>query len=146
MAADSRVCRAMLPLDDSKQLALRRGVESAVQHPNTPEGKLRWRGELQEWGSKHGISSLFSELTIVPLKPGTALTCTYECFQCGMKSHGKDVPCPNPKSIPDVESDWRYWCQRYLGAVRAPRVNVVHVGLIFDGMEDDSENGEGSNL
>ncbi|KAJ3902954.1 hypothetical protein F5879DRAFT_804464 [Lentinula edodes] len=137
--------RVFTPLNEMRKEALRRSITTKVQHPNTPEGLAAWKAELLEWASRHGVDGALSDLTIVPLKPGTEAVCSGECFRCGGPRHGFEVPCPKPSTIPAVESDWRAYCQRELGG-RVARVNAVQVvgpEAIFEGMVDLG-NGEGS--
>ncbi|KAJ4464327.1 hypothetical protein C8J55DRAFT_566943 [Lentinula edodes] len=137
--------RVFTSLNEARKEVLRRGIAAKVQQPNTPEGFAAWKAELLEWASRHGVDGALSELTIVPLKPGTEAVCSGECFRCGGTRHGFEVPCPKPGAIPPVESDWRAYCQRELGG-RVARVNAVHVlgpEAIFEGMVE-SGNGEGS--
>ncbi|GAW03059.1 retrotransposon-like family member (retr-1) partial [Lentinula edodes] len=136
--------RLFTALDELQKGTLRRGIAAKIQHPTTPEGIAAWKAELLEWASRHGVDGALSEITIVPLKPGTEAVCSGECFKCGNPRHGFEVPCPRPGTIPPVESDWRAYCQRELGGKPA-RVNAVQlVGpeAIFEGMVD-SGNGEG---
>ncbi|KAJ3897703.1 hypothetical protein F5879DRAFT_786334, partial [Lentinula edodes] len=55
--------------------------------PNTPDRVAAWKAELLEWASRHGVDGVLSEVTIVPLKPGTEAVCSGECFRCGGNRH-----------------------------------------------------------
>jgi hypothetical protein len=141
-----RIRRVMTPLDDTKKAILRANIAAKVQQPATPEGREKWKDELREWGARHGSGAL-NETTIVPLQPGTLAVCSGECFRCGGQGHGRGAVCSSPTAIPNIEKDWRMYCQRELGCTRVAGVNAVQVGSdsIFEGMVE-SGNGEGSEI
>ena len=141
-------------LTNEQKDTLRMGIESKTQHPSTATGIAAWRDEARNWAVRNGPDPQLSELTVMPLKPGTRPVCTGECFKCGQQSHGRSATCPNPNDIPALEGSWRAYCQSQLGSYRrAAMVNVVGaVGTnetddgdwFFRGMRE-SGNGEGSN-
>ncbi|KAE9401305.1 hypothetical protein BT96DRAFT_790408, partial [Gymnopus androsaceus JB14] len=55
--------------------------------PNTAAGIAAWMDEARSWAIRNGPDPQLSELTVMPLKPGTRPICTGECFKCGQQSH-----------------------------------------------------------
>ncbi|KIM50533.1 hypothetical protein SCLCIDRAFT_61037, partial [Scleroderma citrinum Foug A] len=49
--------------------------------------------QLADWAAKHGAFTRITEDTPYPLKPGTAMICSGECFRCGMHGHSS-FKCP----------------------------------------------------
>ncbi|KAJ3752947.1 hypothetical protein EV360DRAFT_54303, partial [Lentinula raphanica] len=102
---------------------------------NTTEGLEVWAEDLRAFGRAHpGQNVQFNETTILPLKPGTILPGSGECFKCGKQGHGRDIQCPEPNSIPDIERLYRMFIQRELGQFR--RVRAVN---LVARVEDDSD-------
>ncbi|KIO01834.1 hypothetical protein M404DRAFT_39017, partial [Pisolithus tinctorius Marx 270] len=55
--------------------------------PNDEEGQRKYMAQLTAWITKHGDSAWVTEYTPYPLKPGTAMVCSGECFRCGTHRH-----------------------------------------------------------
>ena len=51
------------------------------------EGQKEYLAQLAMWMAKHCKATRITELTPYPLKPGTAMICSGECFRYGTHSH-----------------------------------------------------------
>jgi hypothetical protein len=68
--------------------------------------------QLCDWVMKHGLTTPVSDITPIPLTPGTAKAGSGECFTCGQVGHnGACGGCPSkgkPGQVPQKETDWRH--------------------------------------
>ncbi|KAG0693541.1 hypothetical protein DFH29DRAFT_816250, partial [Suillus ampliporus] len=58
-----------------------------VHHPDTNIGRQAYEEQLKQWFTKYGQNGRVTESTQFPLRPGSAMICSGECFKCGAHGH-----------------------------------------------------------
>ncbi|CAK5275888.1 unnamed protein product [Mycena citricolor] len=108
----------------SEELAqLRMILEQVIRvaQPDTPEGRATYAGQVAKWQNNNNATQaagmLRIESTGFPLKPGTVIPGSGECWRCGMPGH-RGRECVSP--VPDEERRFRTVCDRWLCPRRAP--------------------------
>lgn len=131
---------------------LRSLINTLPQHPDTTAGRAAWVAQVIKWEQDHGGSNArVIHTTPYPLKPGTAMVCSGECFRCGVHGHnGRQCPIPAGQGLDRRETVWRAMCSMALGSFNrdaAPMVNLVEVtsdgaweeGTVVEGYEQGKE-------
>ncbi|KAH7905069.1 hypothetical protein BJ138DRAFT_1018215 [Hygrophoropsis aurantiaca] len=124
---------------EARQLMIAR-TTLLPQHEDTPSGRIAYDAQVREWLATHGDVRV-TEHTPYPLRPGTGMVCSGECFRCGGHEHlSRDCVVPDESKLPQKETLWRSICFTTLGSMNrnAPRVMVV-----FADEEESQGNGEG---
>ncbi|THU78995.1 hypothetical protein K435DRAFT_811079 [Dendrothele bispora CBS 962.96] len=77
-----------LPALSEKELTdLRTRIDSIPQQPDTPAGQTAYKAQITAWEQQHGTNTRVDHTKPYPLTPGTAPTCSGECFKCGAHGH-----------------------------------------------------------
>lgn len=66
-------------------------------HPDNAAGRAAYEEQLKQWFSANGQDGRVTEETPFPLRPGSAMICSGECFQCGAHGHIA-AECPTPEA------------------------------------------------
>ncbi|KAJ7042335.1 hypothetical protein C8F04DRAFT_98570 [Mycena alexandri] len=122
---------------DAEKAALRTVLANTVARraPNTPEGRVAYQAQVNEWNQRNGhlaAGMIDVAVTGYPLTPGTAAPRSGECWKCGVAENPnhKGKACPYPL-IPLLEKRFRNVCTSYLGVdvqlMQAATVNAVGV-------------------
>ncbi|KAG0704416.1 hypothetical protein DFH29DRAFT_802033 [Suillus ampliporus] len=62
---------------------IRQLVNIYPQHPDNPSGHVAYTSQVAQWNAKWGENTRVTHETGYPLKPGTAIIASNECFGCG---------------------------------------------------------------
>ncbi|KIO00097.1 hypothetical protein M404DRAFT_153567 [Pisolithus tinctorius Marx 270] len=126
------------PTEELKE-TVRKGLEQLPHQPDDEEGQRRYLSQLASWTMKHGETTRVTEHTPYPLKPGTAMICSGECFRCGTHGHGsRDCLTLEGDSsrLSCNETAWRALCNRALGPFnRSTAYSIRLVALDDQGNE-----------
>jgi hypothetical protein len=71
------------PLTPEERDLLRKHVEEMPHHPDSMTGRSAYEEQLKQWFTANGQDGRVTEETPFPLRPGSAMICSGECFQCG---------------------------------------------------------------
>ncbi|KAH7904478.1 hypothetical protein BJ138DRAFT_1019114 [Hygrophoropsis aurantiaca] len=114
-------------------------LTALVHHEDTPAGLAGYAAQVRDWTARHGNIRI-DETTPYPLRPGTAMLCSGECFKCGGHGHISSACLVAEESLlPIQERMWRILCTRILGTINRNR--AVQVMVVFG--DDEEGNGEG---
>ncbi|THV05880.1 hypothetical protein K435DRAFT_587056, partial [Dendrothele bispora CBS 962.96] len=77
-----------LPALSEKELTdLRARLDTIPQQPDTLTGQTAYKAQIAAWEQRHGVGTRVDHTKPYPLTPGTAPTCSGECFKCGAHGH-----------------------------------------------------------
>jgi len=129
------------PTEEQKE-TVQRALGAYPQQRLDDEGQKTYLAQLSAWVAKHGNVTRISEQTPYPLRPGTAVACSGECFRCGTHGH-TSRNCPTTEGdaswLHRHETAWRALCNRTLGPFnRAMAQSIQLVAL------EEQENDTGS--
>ena len=84
-------------------------VSNILQQPNTEEGKWLWKTDVEMWHRTYGGNATPSLERLYPLKQGTAILGSGECFVCGMVTNSPHIggTCQATEPLQPLESKWR---------------------------------------
>ncbi|PBK58557.1 hypothetical protein ARMSODRAFT_1028160 [Armillaria solidipes] len=124
---------------------LRSHIDDYPKKANDEAGLAVYEEQRRDWGIHHP-GGWVDYATPYPIHPSTALTCTGECFGCGMNGHSvRDCPILAEDTSPAIdpkEKIWRQLCYKALGAYRRDTVEEVRL-VELGGEVEDQGNGEG---
>ncbi len=107
---------------------LRIHIDDYPKKTNDETGVAAYMEQKRDWSIRHP-GGWVDYSTPYPLHPATALTCTGECFGCGMNGHSvRDCPVQlgdTSLAIDPKEKIWRQLCYKALGAYRRATVEEV---------------------
>ncbi|KAG0695522.1 hypothetical protein DFH29DRAFT_791797, partial [Suillus ampliporus] len=63
---------------------------------NMAEGRIAYEEQIRQWFMTHGQNGRVTEFTPFPLRLGSAMVCSGECFKCSAHGH-ITVMCPAPE-------------------------------------------------
>ncbi|KIM56419.1 hypothetical protein SCLCIDRAFT_132743, partial [Scleroderma citrinum Foug A] len=129
----------VLPTEGQKE-TVRKGLEMYPHQRLDDDGQKTYANQLADWATKHGAFMRIAEDTLYPLKLGTVMICSGECFCCGMHGHSS-FKCPtedhNESRLSHSETAWRALCNRILGPFN--KNNTQNIRLIaLEGQENDA--------
>jgi len=108
--------RQCQPLTQEERDLMRSHINDIVHHPDTTVGRSAYEDQLKQWFAKHGQTGRVTENTQFPLRPGSAMICSGECFRCGVHGHrSAECPVPETSQLPFQEKIWRSIAARALG-------------------------------
>ncbi|KAG2047616.1 hypothetical protein BDR06DRAFT_837974, partial [Suillus hirtellus] len=55
--------------------------------PDTANGRTAYEEQIRQWFAKNSADGRVNENTRFPLRPGSAMICSGECFKCGAHGH-----------------------------------------------------------
>jgi hypothetical protein len=85
--ANLQASNPRLPATPADRAALLVCLQKYPHHPDTEPGRQAHRAQQAEWMKTHGIGTFVTESTLCPLRPGTMLVGSNECFTCGFSGH-----------------------------------------------------------
>lgn len=123
-------------------------LNTLPHHPDTPAGNAAWLAQIIQWDSTHGgQNGRVTHQTPFPLKPGTAMICSGECFRCGTHGHnGSQCPIPPGEGLSRRETAWRAICSINLGGLNravAPGIHLVELEWKGEGEDAGFDQGKG---
>ncbi|KAH7919476.1 hypothetical protein BV22DRAFT_1022939 [Leucogyrophana mollusca] len=131
--------RNELTIEEKRAMIARTTI--LTHHDDTPAGRNAYTTQMQDWTTTHGDIRV-NENTPYPLRPGTAIVCSSECFRCGGHGHqSRECRVPEESRLPQRESAWRAICYTMLGPMN--RGQAEQVMVVFAEYEDEQGNGEG---
>jgi hypothetical protein len=92
-----------------------------------------YRWQLIQWTAGRNLSNIVTDMTLVPLKLGTAAICTSECFKCSTHGHRAAwcILADNHLArLSKEEACWHMICGSVLGLFNWGVTMDVH--LVFD--------------
>ncbi|KIM61381.1 hypothetical protein SCLCIDRAFT_122037 [Scleroderma citrinum Foug A] len=105
------------PPTEGQKETVRKGLEVYPHQRFDDDGQKTYANQLADWAAKHGAFTRITEDTPYPLKPGTAMICSGECFHCGTHGHSS-FKCPtedhDESRLSRSETAWRALCNRIL--------------------------------
>ncbi|KAG6852120.1 hypothetical protein C0991_002963 [Blastosporella zonata] len=116
-------------------------------HPPTDAGRIAHQAQQKAWFDANP-SGFVTEMTLYPLRPGTAGVGSSECFRCGLYGHISGN-CTTDRPLLQHEQQWQAICSNMLREPRAANPVGVRVVVIdnygttmeMQGVEGD--NGQG---
>lgn len=75
------------PLTQEERETMRSHMEELTHHPDTPNRRIAYKEQMKQWFVKNGPDGRVNESTPFPLRPGSAMICSRECFKCGAHRH-----------------------------------------------------------
>ncbi|KAG2125442.1 hypothetical protein DEU56DRAFT_759259 [Suillus clintonianus] len=123
--------RQRQPLSQEEKDALCSRIAEIPHHPDTPAGFTAYEEQLKQWFTKYGQDGRVNENTQFPLRPGSAMICSGECFKCGSHGHIAGVcPAPTTSQLSIQEKIWRSIAARELGNFN--RGLATQIDLMFE--------------
>lgn len=121
-------------------------LQKYIQHPDTEVGRKAHQAQQADWAKNHGVNAIVTEATPYPLRPGTQVVGSGECFTCGFSGHmGKrdGSTCGGNRALHPHEQTWRSICSRTLRHTRSiASVQLVAVddyGTTWQEMQGNEE-------
>lgn len=123
--------RQRQPLTQEERDIMRSHVNDIAHHSDTTPGRAAYDEQLKQWFTKYGQTGRVTETTQFPLRPGSAMICSGECFKCGAHGHrSAECPVPETSQLPIQERIWRSLAARALGNFN--RANAVQIDVAFE--------------
>jgi hypothetical protein len=85
------------PLSPEEKDLLCSCINDIPHHPDTTAGIAAYEEQLKQWFMKYGKDGRVNENTQFPLRPGSAIICSGECFKCRSHRHIAGA-CPAPET------------------------------------------------
>jgi len=127
----SRCTNIYTPPTEEQKETVRRALGAYPQQRPDDEGHKAYLAQLSAWATKYGTVTRISDQTPYPLKPGTAMICSGECFRCGTHRH-ESRNCPAPEGdaarLSRNETAWQALCNRTLGPFN--KDNALSIRLV----------------
>ena len=129
-----------VPPTEGQKETVQKGLEMYPHQRLDNDGQKTYVNQLADWATKHGAFMRIAEDTLYPLKLGTAMICSRECFHCGTHSHGS-FKCPtedhDESRLSRSETAWRALCNRILGPFNKNNAqNIRRIAL--EGQENNA--------
>ena len=108
-------------------------VSGIPQRSNTDEGRWLWEVDVDAWHHTHGRDASPSLERPYPLKLGTAVLGSGECFSCGMVTDPPHISgtCQAAEQLRPLESCWRQLVAGMLRRATLPRPPTSQVQYIW---------------
>ncbi|KAG1813488.1 hypothetical protein DFJ58DRAFT_740078 [Suillus subalutaceus] len=120
-----------LVITEDLKNATRQLVSSSIHHPDTPAGHTAYTSQIAQWNAKWGEYTRVTPETGYPLKPGTAVIASSECFNCGTHGHnGRNcvLPADHAERLSHKEAAWRAIVSKVLGPFN--RATATPISLV----------------
>lgn len=97
-----------------------------THHPDMEMGRAAYTQQVKEWHDKYGADAMPTLHRPYPLKPGSALLGSRECFTCGMVTAPphQSISCTNAPAVPQ-ETRWREIVSSMVGRAVWAQSNVA---------------------
>lgn len=103
-----------------------------MHHQDTAGGHIAYAMQIAQWNAKWGENGRVMHETGYPLKLGTAVIASSECFACGTHGHnGRNCPIPpdHQERLTRKEAAWRAIVSKVLGLFN--RATAMTIVLVF---------------
>ena len=108
-------------------------VSGIPQRSNMDEGQWLWEADVDAWHHTHGRDASPSLERPYPLKPGTAVLGSGECFSCSMVTDPPHISrmCQAAEQLWPLESHWRQLVAGMLRRAMLPRPPTSQVQYVW---------------
>ena len=133
-------------------MALNLLLNKLPHHPDNQPGRQAHQAQQAEWVKTYGYSTKVTEKTPYPLRPGTALVNSGECFTCGQPRHlgtrtGEICQALGHQPLHPNEQQWRVICSHILKEPKvATNVHFVAIDNYGTTLQDLQGNKEGPSM
>jgi hypothetical protein len=118
---------------ETEKATTQQRLRTYPHQPDTDVGRVTYRRQMAQWTASRGVGDTIMEATPVPLRPGTAATCSSKCFKCSTHGH-RAAQCVladnHPARLSREEACWRAICRSILGPINRGTTTEMH--LVFD--------------
>ncbi|KIM54444.1 hypothetical protein SCLCIDRAFT_31061 [Scleroderma citrinum Foug A] len=140
LQAGPRHTTLYMPPTEGQKETVWKGLEMYPHQCLDDDGQKTYANQLTDWATKHGAFTRITEDTPYPLKPGTAMICSGECFHCGTHGHSS-FKCPtedhDESQLSHSETAWRALCNRILRPFN--KNNAQNIRLVaLEGQENNA--------
>ncbi|KAG2748795.1 hypothetical protein P692DRAFT_201714292 [Suillus brevipes Sb2] len=123
--------RQRQPLSPEERETMRSRMDELTHHPDTANGRTAYEEQIRQWFAKNGADGRVNENTPFPLRPGSAMICSGECFKCGAHGHmAAECRVPEPSQLAIQEKIWRSIAAKTLGNYN--RNTAVQIDVAFE--------------
>ncbi|KIK39080.1 hypothetical protein CY34DRAFT_89856 [Suillus luteus UH-Slu-Lm8-n1] len=135
--------RQRQPLSPEERDLLHSRINNIPHQPDTAAGIAVYQEQLKQWFTKHGQDGRVNENMQFPLRPGSAMICSGECFKCGSHGHiAGACPAPEASQLLIQEKIWRSIAVRELGNYNRGHATQIDL-LLEDEFIQQWEQGKG---
>jgi hypothetical protein len=106
---------------------LRARISTLPHHPDTAAGWTAYIAQLEAWKTQYSADQRITEYMPFPLKPGTSMICSGECYNCGQVNTGHNANTCMNTALSLKERAWRAICGSTLGPINQPWPTPVNI-------------------